>query len=97
MIAAIYNNEDEIMLMTREATECVGKVHHRMPVLLGDYDEVDRWLNTDKFRYEDIKDDILNPKKRVLNTIDYTRLGPSVNNIREKTIKCIMSHEDYIK
>ena len=97
MIAAIYNENDELMLMTREATECVGKVHHRMPVLLETYDEIEKWLNTDKFKYDQIKDEILSPKRRVLNTIDYTRLSPSVNSIKEKSVKCIMSYEDYMK
>ncbi len=68
-----------------------------MPVLLENYEEVDKWLDSDKNKYMDIKDEILNPKKKALNTIDYTRLGPSVNNIREKSIKCILSHEEYIK
>lgn len=32
-----------------------------------------------------------------MNEIEINRLAPHVNNIRENSVKCIMSHEEYMK
>ena len=42
-------------LITIEANEIVGRVHHRMPVILSKEDE-DRWLNTDMVESEHIQE-----------------------------------------
>jgi len=82
------------MVFTRESFGEIGKIHHRMPVLLED-DEVDLWLNVEKYSFLSIADKILNQKKSLWLDIDYYRVGTAVNNIKDKSSKCIQSWEDF--
>jgi putative SOS response-associated peptidase YedK len=94
-MAAIYTNDEHVMLLTREAVGDSSKIHHRMPVLLEDDEEVDIWLDTDNYTFEMAIEKAMRPEKKVWNEILTQRLGPAVNNVREKSAKCIMSYEDY--
>ena len=44
-MAAMYTENEEVFVLTRDAFGDFEKVHHRMPVLLEE-DEVDLWINT---------------------------------------------------
>jgi putative SOS response-associated peptidase YedK len=46
-MAAMYTENDEVFVLTRDAFGDYAKVHDRMPVLLEE-DEVDMWINCKK-------------------------------------------------
>ncbi|KRW98160.1 Protein of unknown function DUF159 [Pseudocohnilembus persalinus] len=93
-IAALYNNQDNVMLLTREAKGTLGKVHQRMPVVLKQ-DQIEEWLNCEN-SFADVTRKILS-KWSWIEDISIQKLGPHVNNIREKGQKCLMSYDDYRK
>ena len=47
LMAAMYTENDEVFVLTRDAFGDYEKVHDRMPVLLEE-DEVDLWINSKK-------------------------------------------------
>ena len=54
------------MLFTRESYGVVGKIHHRMPVLLENDSEIEDWLDNDKYTYNEIIEKLnLNKKKEI--------------------------------
>lgn len=96
-VAALYAQDETVILLTREATKEISGVHHRMPVIL-DEDELDMWLDCKKYRFENIiNKEILNPKKEKWNSLFFYQLAPYVGDIKNKTDKCLMSIEDYKK
>lgn len=68
-----------------------------MPVIL-DNDEIDMWLDVEKYKYEELlKSKIFAKDKSVIKNLEFSKLGPMVNNIKNKTVKCLMSFDDYQK
>ena len=59
LMAAMYTENNEVFVLTRDAFGEYEKVHHRMPVLLEE-DEVDLWINTKNSFHEIIDRKILN-------------------------------------
>lgn len=45
LMAAMYTENEEVFVLTRDSFGDFEKVHHRMPVLLEE-EEVDLWINT---------------------------------------------------
>jgi putative SOS response-associated peptidase YedK len=43
-VAALYSDNNEIIILTKDATPELASVHHRMPVFLS-HEEVNLWLN----------------------------------------------------
>mmetsp|Transcript_34921 Transcript_34921/g.31450 ORF Transcript_34921/g.31450 Transcript_34921/m.31450 type:complete len:200 (+) Transcript_34921:227-826(+) len=96
-IAALYSADESVILLTRQSTRELDKIHHRMPVVL-DEDEIDMWVDCKNYRFEDIIDrEILNQKKEKWNDLYYYQLAPYVGDMKNKTEKCLMSIEDYKK
>ena len=44
LVAALYSDSNEIIILTKDATPELSSVHHRMPVILS-HEEVNLWLN----------------------------------------------------
>jgi putative SOS response-associated peptidase YedK len=93
-MAAMYTDNNEVFVLTRDAFGDYEKVHHRMPVLLEE-DEVDLWINTKNSFHEIIDRKILNQQKKIWGEVDHYRCAPHVNSIKEKSEKCLLSLEDY--
>jgi putative SOS response-associated peptidase YedK len=43
-VAGLYTDDNEIIILTKDATPELAKVHHRMPVILS-HEEVNLWMN----------------------------------------------------
>ncbi len=93
MMAAIHSFDDCIMLLTRESKGPMGKVHHRMPVLL-DEKYIDEWLDCENVNYEIILSKLIRETDYIFEDIETKRIGGAVNNVREKSDKCLMSIEE---
>lgn len=50
LMAAMYSDNEEIFVLTRNSFGHYAEVHDRMPVLLED-DEIDLWINCDKYHF----------------------------------------------
>lgn len=96
-IAALYFKDDSIVLLTRPATKALESVHHRMPVLL-EGKSLDLWLDCENNSFFSIIDkEILNENNQIWSNVNFYKAGPSVNNIKNKSEKCVMSYENHIK
>lgn len=96
-LAGLFFNNDTVILLTRPSTKELEGVHHRMPVLL-EGKELDMWLDFKKYPFSLIIDkEILNEKNEIWNKVEFFRVGPFVNNVKNKTDKCLMSYDDYLK
>jgi len=96
-IAALTGKDDTVILLTREATKEINVVHHRMPIFLEE-NEIDKWLNSDKYKFNQIFDkEILDGSKSKWSNVDFYPIGPYVNNIKNKTDQCLMSLDDHMK
>lgn len=96
-IAALYFGNDTVILLTRPSIKSLEGVHHRMPVLL-EGNELDLWLDNEKSSFSSIIDNkILNDKNEVWGKVRLERVGPFVNDAKNKTQKCLMSYADYMK
>lgn len=96
-IAALYFGNDTVILLTRPSVKSLEGVHHRMPVLL-EGNELDLWLDNEKSSFSSIIDSkILNDKNEVWGKVRLERVGPFVNDAKNKSQKCLMSYADYMK
>ena len=94
-IAALLAPDESVILLTREARPEVAHVHDRMPVFL-DESEIDMWINTDEYKFEKIIDKyILNEKSEKWNQLAYYRIGPCINDLKNKTSDCLMSVDEH--
>jgi putative SOS response-associated peptidase YedK len=96
-IAALTGKDDTLILLTREATPEIAHIHHRMPILLEE-DEIDMWLNTDKYKFSQIMDkEILNESKAKWKSVEAYPIGPYINDLKNKSDQVIMTYDDHIK
>ena len=96
-VAALYSNDESLIILTRESTNEVNVVHHRMPVFL-DEDEIDMWLDCDKYKFEKIFDNIImDETKAKWKNLTFYPVGFYVNDVKNKTEQCLMTIEDYKK
>ena len=97
LIAGLYFQNDTVVLLTRPATKALEGIHHRMPVLLEEK-ELDMWLDCKKYGFMEIIDKyVLNEGNEIWGKVGFQRVGPIVNNVKNKSEACIASYEDYIK
>ncbi|KAL4467013.1 hypothetical protein ABPG74_010610 [Tetrahymena malaccensis] len=97
LICGIYSEENEqVMLLTRESFGKFDQVHHRMPVFIEE-EEIEQWLNP-KIEYQEVLfKQLLKRDRKVYDEISSYRCSNNVNNIREQSIKCLMSYEEHKK
>jgi hypothetical protein len=98
LVAALYSKDNEIIILTKDATTELGKIHERMPVILTDED-VEIWLNPNNTKEigSIIRNSLLKKDKEIWKNVGFTRLAPHVNSIKEKSKKCIMTYEEFKK
>lgn len=98
LVAALYSNDNEVIILTKDATKEIDCVHERMPVILSDED-VEVWLNPNNTKEiaSILRNSLLKKDKEIWKNIGFTRLAPHVNSIKEKSKKCIMTYEEFKK
>lgn len=70
LLAGLYNDKEEVLFMTRQATKELEQVHIRMPVFLQE-DEVDKWLDSHTPFMSIIDSLILDEKKYVWTNLEF--------------------------
>jgi len=93
-LAGLYSHDGSIILLTRESIGDAKKAHNRMPVLLDD-NEIDTWLNCEKYKYEDIQGEILDEGKEKWKSTFCYQLTPLVNNSKNKAANVLMKSDEY--
>lgn len=79
-------------ILTCEPTSELAWLHDRMPVILYEH-EIDMWLNTEQYSYDDcVKKGIISPR----TGLNWYRVNNCVGNIRNKTVKCLQPYSDSI-
>lgn len=98
LVAGLYNDEEEVVILTRDAAPNLKSVHQRMPVILSP-DDVKLWLDEENSNVitKIVEEVFLGKDKEIWESIETTKLAPHVNSIKEKSIKCIMTFEEYQK
>jgi putative SOS response-associated peptidase YedK len=98
LVAGLYTPDNEVVILTRDASPQVAAVHDRMPVVLSP-GEVELWLDPKNTR--DINIIIhrcLNNKDKCLwKGIGCAKIAPYVNKKEEKGVRCLMTAEEYRK
>jgi len=94
-LAGLYAHDGTFVILTRGSIGDAKRAHNRMPVILSD-EEIDKWLDCEKYKYEDIKGDILddNNEKWTSSTFSY-QLDPLVNNATNNTAEVLKKADDY--
>jgi hypothetical protein len=97
-VAGLYSLENEVIILTRDATPELSKVHDRMPVILSP-GEVELWLNPKNTRDINfiIQRCLNNKEKCIWKGIGCAKVAPYVNKREEKGVKCLMTMEEYKK
>jgi len=93
-LAGIYSKNGEIIIMTRSSFGDAKRAHHRMPVILAD-DEVDKWLDCKKYKFNDIKEDIvLDESKAKWKNIDSYKVKNLVNSMTNNSKELLEPREE---
>jgi len=84
--------------LTKDATPELAKVHSRMPVILS-HEEVNLWMNPKNTKdiQNIISKSLLKKDKEVWKNVGFARVAPYVSNIKEKSVKCLMTVDEYKK
>lgn len=92
-LAGLYNHHGHVILLTTEANEYLGKVHHRMPVFLSQ-EEIDDWIDPNIPFNQVIKPvlDLNNPKWDRVICSPVTKL---VNNLQERSAKTLITIDEW--
>jgi len=69
-----------------------------MPVILS-HEEVNVWMNPKNTAAIQtiINNSLLKKEKQVWKNVGCAKIAPHVSNIHEKSVKCLMTYEDYKK
>ncbi len=80
LVAGLYTEENEIIILTKDATPELAKVHERMPVILT-HGEVELWLDPKNTRDINtiIQKSLTNKNKPLWKNIGFAKLAPYVN------------------
>jgi len=94
LLAALYATDGSVILFTREAIGEARSVHTRMPVLL-DHNELDAWLDCEKYKYENIQAQIIDDQKEKWKSMFFYQIAPSVGDLKNKSEKVLMKAQEY--
>jgi putative SOS response-associated peptidase YedK len=98
LVAGLYTDDNEIIILTKDATPDLSKIHDRMPVILS-HEEVNLWMNPKNTKdiQNIISKSLLKKDKEVWKNVGFAKVAPYVSQKSEKTVKCLMTVEDYKK
>lgn len=98
LVAGLYSENGEIIILTKDAVAPLNKVHERMPVMLTS-SEVELWL--DPKNTKDINNiihrSLLDVNKPLWKNVGFAEVAPYVNKRDNKSVKCLMTVEEYKK
>jgi len=94
LLAGLYANDGTFVILTRSSIGDAQQAHSRMPVILSE-EEVDKWLNCDKYKYEDIQASILDETSEKWKSTFSYQLDTLVNNAANKTEDVLKRADDY--
>lgn len=91
-LAALYNSHGNVILLTTEANNYLGKVHHRMPVFLTE-EEIDRWIDP-SVPFSQVIRPVLDHHHPKWDQIECSPITKIINNLNEKSIKNLMTLDE---
>jgi putative SOS response-associated peptidase YedK len=82
-VAALYTDNKEVIILTKDATPELAVVHHRMPVILS-HEEVNVWLHpkNTKVLNDVINKSLLKKEKEIWKNVGCAKLAPYVSSIK---------------
>ncbi len=82
-MAALYTDNKEVIILTKDATPELAVVHHRMPVILS-HEEVNVWLHpkNTKVLNDVINKSLLKKEKEIWKNVGCAKLAPYVSSIK---------------
>jgi len=83
-----------VIVLTRPAFGKFEAVHNRMPVFL-EQSDIDRWLDPSISYAEILFKELLKDDRNIHSIIENYNCSPLVNKVRENSIKCLMTMEEY--
>ena len=98
LVAGLYTDDNEIIILTKDATPELAHIHSRMPVILS-HEEVNLWMNprNTKDIQHIINNALLKKDKQIWKNVGFAKVAPYVSKTNEKSVKCLMTFEDYKK
>ena len=93
-IAGLFNKAGEVILLTVNADEKLGKVHHRMPVLLKD-SMIDEWIDPST-PFNDVNKYIIDTNCAYTD-VDAVKVSKLVSHLENKGSDVILSEKDYFE
>ena len=82
LVAGLFTEANEIIILTKDATPELSKVHSRMPVILS-HEEVNLWMNPRNTK--DIRNiihhSLLKKDKEVWKNVGIAKIAPYVNKL----------------
>jgi putative SOS response-associated peptidase YedK len=85
-LAGLCRN-DNVVICTKESTKEIESVHHRMPVILSGKDQLESWLSNK------VLESSITQKK--FSGLEIIKLASFVSKTSEKSVKCLMTFEEY--
>ncbi|BCB04437.1 SOS response-associated peptidase [Bacillus sp. KH172YL63] len=74
-------------ILTTEANPLVGNVHDRMPVILSEQEDIEKWLNTEAYSFEEASS-ILKPYRQ--DEMKAYEVSKAVNSPKNDSAECIV-------
>jgi hypothetical protein len=88
LLAGLYHG-NKFVICTKKSSASIEHIHRRMPMILKSEIEINYWLN-----FREVLDSSLNKQDFEL---EFYQTAPFVLKVQEKSIKCLLSLEDYQK
>ena len=95
LLAAVFNEHAQVILLTVEANSEFHDIHHRMPIFMTD-DEIDDWINPN-IDFNKVLNKLINFNLPKWSTIIPMKVCRLVSNLKEKSINNLLSEEDLLK
>ncbi|UTE76064.1 MULTISPECIES: SOS response-associated peptidase [unclassified Rossellomorea] len=90
VFAGLWDRNGEVTtstILTTEANSLVEDVHERMPVMLTNSEDIEKWLNTDEYSFDQAAS-VLKPLPREM--MEGYRVSTYVNSPKHDTSECIV-------
>lgn len=90
VFAGLWDRNGEVTtstILTTEANSLVEDVHERMPVMLTNSEDIEKWLNTDEYSFDQAAS-VLKPLPR--EVMEGYRVSTYVNSPKHDTLECIV-------
>lgn len=93
-LAGLYNRGGEVILLTVDANEKLGKVHHRMPVMLEE-NAIDAWIDPSKTFNEVYK--LIVDIDHAYSEVDAVKISKLVSHLENKGSDVILAEDELLE